>query len=370
MLDLITTSAHYLGAFLLIISVIVFIHEYGHYLVARLCGVRVEQFSIGFGKEMWGWNDKHGTRWKLSILPIGGYVKMFGDAGEASTPDKTALEQMTEAEKAVSFQHKSLPRKAAIVSAGPIANFLLAIVILTGFFMVLGRPLTLPVVGEVLPESAAAQAGLQPGDRFVEFAGRSMENFADIQRVSRLNPGQPLELVIEREGKTLTLTITPTLHETTDMFGNPVRVGLLGVSSGTVEYTQLNFGQALVAAVVETWQMCADTLHALGQMISGQRSVEELGGPIKIAKYSGQSAEQGISTVLWFMALLSINLGLINLFPIPLLDGGHLMFYAIEGLSGRPLAEKFQTYAFRLGMAFIVTLMVFTTVNDVWQLVK
>jgi regulator of sigma E protease len=199
MFEMITDGAYYIGAFLLIISVIVFIHEFGHYYIARLCGVRVEQFSIGFGKEMFGWNDRHGTRWKLSILPIGGYVKMFGSADAASTPDGDSMEEMTEEDKKVSFQHKSLPRKSAIVAAGPAANFILAIMILAGFFYMIGKPVAMPVVGEVMEESAAAEAGLRAGDRFLEFDGRSMESFSDIQRVTRLHPGMPVELVVDRD---------------------------------------------------------------------------------------------------------------------------------------------------------------------------
>jgi len=368
MLDMITDGAYYVAAFIFIISVIVFIHEFGHYFIARLCGVRVEQFSIGFGKELFGWNDTHGTRWKVSLLPIGGYVKMFGDADPASTGDEEQIENMTEEEKQVSFHHKSLPRKSAIVAAGPAANFILAIAILAGFFYFIGRPVAMPVVGEVMEESAAAEAGLQTGDRFMEMDGRSIESFSDIQRVTRLHPGMPIDMVVNRDGEQMEMTITPKVHQTKDMFGNEIEVGLIGVASGEMAYSSLGLMEAVGAAGVETWKMVVDTLSALKQIIVGDRGVDELGGPIKIAKYSGQSAEKGPAAVLWFMALLSINLGLINLFPIPLLDGGHLMFYIIEGATGRPLAEKFQDYAFKVGLAFIVTLMLFTTANDVWQI--
>lgn len=367
-MDFILNGANYVGAFLLIISVIVFIHEFGHYLVARLCGVRVEEFSIGFGKELIGWNDSHGTRWKVSLLPIGGYVKMFGDADPSSSPDKEKLSHLTEEEKKVAFQHKTLLQKAAVVAAGPAANFILAILILTGFFMFIGLPKTLPVVGDIMAGSAAEAAGMKVGDRILTLDGKEVERFADIQRVMRLHKVGNVETVIDRSGQQLTLSVTPKIQETKDVFGNAVNVALLGVTSGKVEYEKLSLPAAMAASVVESYRMCEDTLKALGQMISGTRSVQELGGPIKIAKYSGQSAQQGFTAVLWFMAVLSINLGLINLFPIPMLDGGHLLFYSVEALQGRPLAEKLQDYAFKFGFVLLISLMAFTTVNDIVQL--
>lgn len=367
-MEWLTSGLYYAGAFFLIISVIVFIHEFGHYIVARWCGVRVEQFSIGFGKELVGWDDKHGTRWKIAVLPMGGFVKMFGDADAASTPDNDVAKEMTPEEREVSFVHKSLPKKTAIVAAGPIANFLLAIVILAGFFMFIGKPMTPAVVGGVQEDSAAAAAGLQAGDRFVEISGRSISQFSDVQRMVRMYPAMELDMLIERDGEMIHLFVTPEAVESEDVFGNTVTIGRLGVASGEVIHDTLSPGQAVVAAVVETYTMCMDTLRAMGQMIAGQRSVDELGGPIKIAKYSGQSMEKGFATVLWFMALLSINLGLINLFPIPMLDGGHLFFYAVQAIIRRPVPEKIQEFAFKCGFAFIISLMIFTTVNDVLQL--
>ncbi len=361
-------SLHYVASFLLIISIIVFIHEFGHYLAARLCGVRVEEFSLGFGKRLWGWKDSHGTDWKVSLLPIGGYVKMFGDADASSRADYT--KPMTAAEKAVSFMHKPLWKKAIVVGAGPASNFILAIIIMTGFFIWIGKPATLPVVDSVQEGSAAAQAGILPGDWIVELGGRSIESFDDISRVVKINPGIALEAVVKR-GKTedmVHLTITPARQEQEDAFGNKVEVGLLGVTSTQVKYSPLGGGEAAVVAVEETWKMSRDTLVALGQMIMGQRDVSDLGGPIKIAKYSGQSTERGWATVLWFIAVLSVNLGLINLFPIPMLDGGHLMFYLVEAVSRRPVAVKVQEYSFRVGFALIIGLMLFTTANDIVQI--
>lgn len=367
-MDALLNFLHTFASFVLVLTVIVFVHEFGHYLIARLCGVRVTMFSIGFGRELFGVNDRHGTRWKFSLLPLGGYVKMFGDASEASTPDGDKLAAMSEDEKKVAFHFKPLWQKAAVVFGGPLFNFLFAIGVLAYFFVVIGQPRTPAEVGAVAPNSAAERAGLQPGDVFLEIDGTQTEYFDDIQRMVRPNPGKDLNVILVRQGKTLEIVLRPDLQETQDMFGDPVKIGLLGVKTANVRYEKLGPLPAVGAAVGETWKISVDTMRALGQMVCGERSVKELGGPIRIAEYSGKSTEQGARTVLWLMALLSINLGLINLFPIPLLDGGHLLFYAIEGMRGRPLAEKVQDYAFRLGLALVVTLMVFTTVNDLIRL--
>lgn len=361
-------TLHHTLWFLFIISIIVFVHEFGHYIIARLCGVRIETFSLGFGKELWGRNDRHGTRWKVSALPLGGYVKMFGDADPASNPDADKLDAMTEAQKTEAFHYKPLPQKAAIVVAGPLFNFVFAIIVLTGFFTFVGYLQTLPVVGEFMPDSAAQQAGLQVGDRFIEIEGRTTRTFGDIQSVVRLHPGIPVEAKIQRGEEILDITITPKVHEIKDVLGETVRIGLIGVSSKDVVYEKLPFDQAFIQSFRSTYQICADTLRAMKQMVTGQRGLEELGGPIRIAQYSGESARQGWQTMLWFMAMLSINLGLINLFPIPMLDGGHLAFYLLEAVRGRPMAVKIQEYSLRFGFALLVTLMVFVTVNDIMRL--
>lgn len=355
---------HNFFSFILIISVIVFIHEYGHYYVAKLCGVKVEVFSIGFGKEIYGWNDKHGTRWKVSLFPLGGYVKMFGDISEASTPDKEKLKKMTAKEKRQAFHLKSLGQKSAIVAAGPIANFILAVVILALFFLYYGRPETLPVVGEVLEKSAAADADFQKGDVITELDGQKIERFEQIQRVISLNPGLEINYIIERNGQIVKGMVHPVLVETEDIFGNKIRAGRLGITSGKVEHRKMGIVPAFFAGISETYNISINTLKAVGQMITGARSADDLSGILRIGKYSGQATERGFSTVLWFMAVLSINLGLINLFPIPMLDGGHLLFYSIEAASGRPLAERFQEYGFKFGLVILVTLMVFATFND------
>jgi regulator of sigma E protease len=359
---------HYTFSFLVIISVIVFVHEYGHFLVARLCGVRVDSFSIGFGPEVFGWNDRRGTRWKVSIFPLGGYVKMFGDETAASTPDSRKLRKMSAKEKKVAFQFKPLGQKAAIVSAGPITNFIFAVFVLAGLFMTYGRPESLPQIGAIVNDSAAQEAGLQVGDLFVELDGSKVVRFEDIRRIVSISPDTPLRYTIEREGKRIQGTITPKLTDVTDVFGNPVKVGIIGISPSKVGYVTMGVGRSLVASVEETWNISAATLKAVGQMLTGKRSTDELSGILRIAKFSGQSTEQGLGTVLWFMAMLSINLGLINLFPIPMLDGGHLMYYAIEAASGKPLAEKVQEYGFRVGLVILVALMIFATFNDIKQL--
>ncbi|MBI1275791.1 RIP metalloprotease RseP [bacterium] len=369
-MDTILHGLHYAFAFFLIISVIVFIHEFGHYYVARLCGVKIEQFSIGFGRELFGWTDKRGTRWKIAWLPMGGFVKMFGDADASSRTDKDAVAAMSEEDKAQAFPFKPLHKRAAIVAAGPAANFLLATVILWGFFAFLGHPTTPSVVSSLVKGGAAEAAGILPGDRITMVDGEPVTKFAELQRIVRIHPAEPLPLVIEREGKKIEITLTPKMQETTDALGNKVKLGMIGVAANDVVYEKMPFLQALPEAVKEIWNMCVDTLKALKQILVGQRSVDELGGPIKIAQYSGQSMSQGWLTVLWFMAMLSVNLGLVNLFPIPVLDGGHLFFYAVEGLLRRPVPEKLQEVFFKAGFALVISLMLFTTYNDIANLVK
>jgi regulator of sigma E protease len=363
-MEIFSDVLHNIASFIFIISIIVFIHEYGHYWVAKKCGVMIESFSIGFGPEIKGWNDKSGTRWKISAFPLGGYVKMFGDAGAASTPDGEKVKKMTKAEKEKSFHYKPLWQKALVVVAGPAANFILAIFILSYFFVAHGRAETLPVVEEVMISSAAEKAGFQTGDHIIRLDGTYVDRFEDIRRVAHLNPGIPVEFIITRNGKEITGMITPKKSTTKDIFGNEVTVGLIGITSTQVEYHKMGVTEAVVASVVETYSISRNTLKALGQIVTGQRSSDDISGILRIAKYSGQSTEKGFRVVLWFMAILSINLGLINLFPIPMLDGGHLMFYAIEAASGRPLAEKVQEYGFRVGLVILIALMIFATIND------
>jgi regulator of sigma E protease len=356
-------------AFLVVLTVLVFVHELGHYLIARRNGVRVEVFSIGFGPEIFGWHDRAGTRWKLSAVPLGGYVKMFGDSDASSALPASGLPFMTEEERRVSFHHKRLGQRAAIVAAGPIANFLFAIVLFTGLFATVGQPFTPPDVGQVKEGSAADQAGIKPGDVIVRIDGAPIERFEQVQQIVRLNPGVPMVMTIKRDGAESDLTVTPQLTEITDNFGSKHRIGLLGIGrSGGMEYVRHSLPVATWRAVAETWNLTAGTLQAVGQMIIGARTTDELGGPIRIAQMSGEVASVGVVALVGFMAILSVNLGLINLFPIPVLDGGHLLFYAAEAIRGRPLGQRAQEYGFRIGLALVLTLMVFATWNDIVRL--
>lgn len=360
---------HTIFSFVIVLSVIVFIHEFGHYLAARLCGVRVEEFSIGFGREIFGLHDSHGTRWKFSLLPLGGYVKMFGDETEASTPDALKLEEMSDEDKAVSFHYKSLPRKAIIVSAGPAANFILTIGIFTWSLLTTGLAVNDPIIGEVMKDTPAQAAGLQTGDYVVTIDDKKVKTFSDIPRLLATNTGTEVTIVIKRGEDTLTLPITPIMREDEDMLGNKIKRPLIGVVSYKLKFETLGVLPAIGEAVKRTWDLTLATFDYMGQLIAGKRDAEELKGPVGIAQLSGQATEKGFDTVLWFIAMLSANLGLINLFPIPPLDGGHLVYYAVEGARGRPMAQKFQEWGFRAGFALIITLMIFVTFNDIKNIV-
>jgi len=353
----------YLLPFLLVLSVLIFFHELGHFWVARRCGVKVEVFSIGFGREIVGWNDRHGTRWKISWLPLGGYVKMYGDADPASAPG-AEISHMDAAERAVSFHHKTLLQRSAIVVAGPVANFLLAIVLLAGAFATVGQPFTPALVGAVLPGSAAERAGIQAGDRVVAIDGKRIERFEEIQRFVQLNLERPTILTIDRDGRALDLPVTPAVIEESNRLGQVTRVARLGIRGQGMSFKTHDPLSAVWRAAGETWTQAAGTLKALGQMIVGTRGTEELGGPIRIAQMSGEVAQGGFANLIVFMAILSINLGLINLFPVPMLDGGHLVLYALEAVRRRPLPPRAVEYGFRIGFGLVISLMVFATWND------
>ncbi|MBM3582993.1 MAG: RIP metalloprotease RseP [Alphaproteobacteria bacterium] len=346
-------------SFIVIISVIVFVHELGHYLIARLNGVLVEVFSIGFGPGLTGWTDSRGTRWKLSLLPLGGYVKMLGEHSgpEGASPPSD------------SYAAKRVGQRAAVAVAGPVANFIFAILVLAILFVTFGQRVTPPEVTTVNPGSAAEAAGILGGDIIVAMDGETITRFEDIQHIVRFNPDRPLDVVVSRGGAEVALQVTPRLVEREDRFGNVHRIGELGiVRSGSVVLLQLDPLSAVGAAFSETWSITWTTLDAVGQMIVGTRGTEDLGGPLRIAQLSGQVAEDGFVTMVWFMAMLSINLGLINLFPIPMLDGGHLAFYAVEALRGRPLGAKAQEVGLRIGLALVVGLMILATWNDIVQM--
>ncbi len=352
--------------FLFVLTVVVFFHELGHFLVARWCGVKVKTFSIGFGPEIVGRHDRHGTRWRLAAIPLGGYVKFIDDVNAASAPDRAA------AAVDGSFQGKSVARRAAIVAAGPIANFILAIVIYTLLFSTLGKPIIAPVIDAVTVGSAAEEAGFKAGDKVVAIDGRPIESFTTMQRVVTRSAGLDLTVEVEREGQRLTLRATPRIGTVTDAFGNKQEVGLLGLQrrNGAIEVVHLGPVEAVGEAVSETYDVIAGTLGYLGAIVAGRQSADQIGGPIGIAKVSGQAASLGIIPLINLAAVLSISIGLLNLFPIPLLDGGHLVYYAIEAIRGRPLSERAQDYGFRIGFAVVLMLMVLGTFNDIVRLVS
>ncbi|MDG2321452.1 MAG: RIP metalloprotease RseP [Rhodospirillaceae bacterium] len=362
--------------FIVALSVVVFVHELGHFVVARWNNVRCESFSIGFGPELLGFTDRLGTRWKFSLIPLGGYVKMFGEADIANPgageEGEEGLEpkEMAPEEKAVSFKFKTLGQRAAIVFAGPAVNFVFAILVFFVLFMAVGRPVTEPVIGEVVPGSAAAEAGLLAGDRILAIDGQEIDRFEDLQRLVPLGNGAEMRLTILRANDILDVVAAPRVIEETDVFGNPQRRALLGVSSSGESRMLVRHNpiSAVGLAVQQTYIVVESTFIAVGQIISGDRGTEDLGGPIRIAKFSDQAAKSGLANFVIFMAILSINLGIINLFPVPLLDGGHLLFYAIEGLRGRPLSDQTQEWGLRFGLVLVLSLMVFVTWNDILQL--
>lgn len=443
----------YLLPFLAVIGVLVFVHEWGHYIVARMCGVKVETFSIGFGKKIWSRRDKAGTEWQVALFPLGGYVKMFGDTDPASAKFTESVKEgeqiraMTAVERDQAFFSKSVGKRAAIVFAGPAINFLFAIVVLAVMFATVGRPVTPPIAAAVIQGSAADQAGFQPYDRIVAINGKPIKRFAEIQRTIAVSLAEPLNVEVERNGKTITINqVAPKLDTVTDRFGFSHTRGLLGIigpgiglsvdgieavqgrkgdiaallkarmgrnvttlrmaSAGglpeqniivhldrdlnkdflekgkdstrgvilapSLEKDVVQFGVvgAVKEALDETWFVTTGTLQSLGQMIIGTRSPQELGGLIRIGAVTGDAAQAGILALLTLAALLSINLGLINLLPIPMLDGGHLLFYAIEAVKGGPVPEKIQDAALRFGFMVLIALMVFANLNDVIQLVK
>jgi regulator of sigma E protease len=349
-------------SFLFILTVIVFFHELGHFAVARANGVRIEVFSIGFGPELFGWTSKVGTRWKVSLLPLGGYVKMFGETMSGAGDEEQV--ELTEEEKSVSFHHKTVGQRAAVVVAGPLANFLLAIVVLSVLYATDGQPFTPPEAGVIQPGSAAQVAGMKAGDRFVIVDGQAIERFEDVQGIVRMAPGKELTIVVRRDGREITLKATPKHHTIVDRFGNETKMGLLGVSRSGPNYIRRGPLEAGYRAVLDTWRLSVFTLEAVGQIITGARSADGLGGPIRIAQLSGQVAELGVGRLFWFLALLSINLGLVNLFPIPMLDGGHLVFYGIEAIQGRAVSDRIMEYGFRIGLGLVLSLFVFVTVQD------
>ncbi len=347
------------AAFVLVLGVLVFVHELGHYLAARWRGVRVETFSIGFGQALTSWTDSAGTVWKLAWLPLGGYVKLHGQ----ERPQDVAEDVRAQWIPGQTFHDKPVLSRAIIVAAGPIANFVLAMVLFSALFIALGTPVTLPVVGAVLPDTAASRAGLMANDRITSIAGQPIATFEDLQHAITVHPAETLPMTIQRGGAERQIQVTTGSHEV-----DGHRVGLLGVRGGAVEYHHVGVPAAVWAGVSQTWTITSETVRGLAQMISGTRGTDELGGPLRIAQLSGQVAQLGIASLISFIGVLSVNLGLINLFPVPVLDGGHLLFYLMEALRGRPLPARAQEYGFRAGFAVLACLFVFATWNDLTHL--
>ncbi len=468
----------YVIPFLIVLTILVFVHEWGHYWVARKCGVKIEAFSIGFGQELFGWRDKHGTRWKISLIPLGGYVKMYGDADPASRPQREvaadAAEEegasghfadthyapapMTPEQRAQSFHHKPLWQRTAIVAAGPAANFIFAVIVLALVFMTVGQPYTVaevgfveegtiadqagiepgdivtavdgrrisrfeqvdqsirlnqgspvtlqlsrdgedfevtvtpevveftnrlgtheigsigiypidkPVVGSVQPGSAADNAGFEDGDTFVAIDGQSIQRFQQIQEIVANSPDTLLRVTVLRDGEETVLEVIPRPVEVTNDAGETIEIGQLGITRGIVTLKRHDPATATGLAVIETYDLTVSTLRTVGQILSGSRDADQIGGPLRIAQMSGETAQSGWLSLITFMVLLSINLGLINLFPIPMLDGGHLLFYAIEAVRGRPLGPRAQEYGFRFGLALVLSLAGFALWNDLVHL--
>ena len=367
-----STAAGYVLPFLFVLTVVVFFHELGHFLVARWCGVAVKIFSVGFGPELVGFTDRTGTRWRISAIPLGGYVRFLGDENETSTEDRAAIAAMPPAERARTFAGKSVGARAAIVAAGPIANFVLAVAIFTGIFSIVGQQTMTPRVDGVVAGSVAEKVGLKPGDVVVSIDGSAITNFADMQRLVGFSAEQPLAIVVKRGDASVAITATPELKEVTDNFGNKQQIGVLGISrepTATDIVTQhYSVPVAAWLGVKETWFIADHTLSYLVDVVTGRQSADQLGGPIRVAEVSAQVATLGFGALVNLAAILSISIGLINLFPIPMLDGGHLLYFAFEAARGRPLSERVQDIGFRIGLAAVLMLMIFATWNDIIHL--
>ncbi|MGL4197089.1 MAG: RIP metalloprotease RseP [Allorhizobium sp.] len=363
----------YILPYILILSLLVFVHEMGHYLAGRWSGIRVLAFSVGFGPELVGFTDKHGTRWKISAVPLGGYVRFFGDADAASRPDGTIAETLTDEERAETLNGAKLWKRAVTVAAGPIANFLLAIIIFAIMFASMGKPVTDPVVADIKPGSAAEEAGIARGDVLVALDGRTIETFDDVVRYITMRPEIPVDVTVRRDGQEVDFKLVPKRAVTTDRFGNQMEVGQIGIitdqQAGNFRVVELSVPEAIWEGVRQTGHIITGTFDYIGNMISGRMNADQLGGPVRVVQASGEMATLGVIALLNLAAVLSVSLGLLNLFPVPVLDGGHLVLYAIEAVRGKPMGQGAQEIAFRIGMAMILSLMVFATWNDISRLI-
>lgn len=377
MLNLLTTFVIYVVPFVIVLSVVVFVHEFGHFIVGRWCGVKVDAFSIGFGPELFARIDRFGTRWRVAAIPLGGYVKFHGDANGASVPDPEAVEGMPEAERAVTFAAQPVWKRSAIVFAGPFANFILAIAIFTGIFAIYGRTVLTPRVGSVVAGGAGQAAGFKVGDLVLSIDGAPIPTFSKMQEIVSVSADTKLVFVVRRDGGDVTLEATPAWREVEAATGK-VRIGMLGLQASTArgDVHEERYGpiESVGLAVAETWQVVSRTGVYVGGLISGRESADQLSGPIGIAQISGQMAQAapkvGLAPFLNLIAILSVSIGLLNLMPVPLLDGGHLLFFGIEAARGRALNERAQEVAFRVGLAMVGTLMIFSTYNDIARLIQ
>jgi regulator of sigma E protease len=352
-----------LFAFIMLIGTLVVVHEMGHYWVGRWCGVKAEKFSIGFGPQLWGRVDKRGTLWRIGALPLGGYVQFAGDMNPAGKPDEN-WHKLSEAERNQTFQSKPLWQRAAIVFAGPAINFIFAIILLSGFLVTFGQMVNPPFASAIQPGSSAAKAGILVGDKIVNINGTNVDSFQELATEISIYPGETVPITIERSGAVIEKNVAIAVSVERDKFGNEMRRGLLGLSSSKVEFDAVSIWKAPFLATLETVNIVRLTLKTIGQMIRGQRSVKELGGPLKIAKISGEHFTLGFAAFVWLAAMISINLGFMNLLPIPMLDGGHLLLYAIEAVRRRPATERVQEWAFRAGFTMLIGFMLMVTFND------
>jgi regulator of sigma E protease len=367
------TLGSYIVPFMFVLGLVVFFHEFGHFIVGRMFGVKVDAFSMGFGPELAHYTDRHGTRWRLAALPLGGYVRFHGDASAAGEIDPDAADRMPEAERKVSFFAQNVWKRAAVTAAGPFANFVLAILIFTALFYFQGRDVLIPRIAGVVADSPAAAAGFKTGDLVVSIDGQALDSFADMQRIVSTSGGMKLHFVIDRAGKRLELDAAPVVKDSMTPFGAE-HGGVLGVMAGGAreDWRKETFSApaAAVEAFHETWSVIAGTAAYLGNLSVGKESPKQLSGPIRIAEVSGEVAKAGIWPLINLTALMSISIGFLNLLPVPLLDGGHLLYYAVEAARGRALTRRVQEFGFRIGLAFVAMLMLVATYNDIVRLTR
>lgn len=366
-MDWLINAVYYVVPFVVVLGILVFVHELGHFAVARMCGVKVDVFSIGFGKELWGRRDRQGTYWKIAAVPLGGYCQFLGDDDASSAGDGKASE-LSEEEKKFTFQYQSPAKKLVMALAGPMSNYLFAILIFAGIFFFLGKINFPPVVGEVFENSAAAKAGIVANDRILTINGNKIDSFDDIRKEVDLTVGNEVVVELLRDGREIRLQFPLTEMEVPEANGEMTKRPMLGVKSVNVielDHEKLSLPQSLKEAFLEAWNVTEATLRGVGQMVTGKRSGEEIGGIIRIAEMSGDISKQnGILDLVVFMALLSINLGLINLFPIPVLDGGHIVIYLAEIAVGKEINTQIKDALFKVGFSLIIALMIFATWND------